>query len=210
MWESMNIMIALKRVYRFLRGFNKEIISLVLRYYLRIKHVSFVSVESRGLPIIHSAEKNSIVIGNDLVMNNNTRYNHAGINHPCVIATTAPNAKIVIGDHVGMSGVSIVARSMIKIGSNVNIGANASIWDNDFHSLDFLRRRRNEILADEPLARPITIEDDVWIGANAIILKGVFIGKRSIVAAGSIVTRDVPPDVIVAGNPARIIRSIKE
>ena len=86
----------------------------------------------------------------------------------------------------------------------MNFGGNVFIWDTDFHPLNFIDRRKNDYTAT--ISASINVEDDVFIGANSIILKGVSIGKRSIIGAGSIVTKNVPNDEIWAGNPAKFIR----
>ena len=117
-------------------------------------------------------------------------------------------ARIAIGDNVGMSSPCLWARNSIIVGNNVNIGACCVIMDHDAHSLNReLRRSRADELGDIASA-PIVIGDDVLIGTGCYILKGVHIGPRSIVGAGSVVTHDVPPDEIWAGNPARFIRRI--
>ena len=117
-------------------------------------------------------------------------------------------ARIVIGNNVGMSSPCLWARNSITVGNNVNIGACCVIMDHDAHSLNFeLRRSRADELGDIASA-PIVIGDDVLIGTGCYILKSVHIGPRSIVGAGSVVTRDVPPGEIWAGNPARFIRKI--
>lgn len=125
------------------------------------------------------------------------------------------NSKIVIGDNVGISACSIRAGVSITIGNNVNIGADCLIIDTDAHPHDYMKRRRNykakvglaKYLEEIPSA-PIIIEDDVWIGTRCQILKGVHIGARSIIAAGSIVTKDIPEDCVAAGIPARVIKKL--
>ena len=116
------------------------------------------------------------------------------------------NAKLIIGNNIGMSSSFIWATKGIQIGNNVKIGAGTMIIDSDMHSLNYLERRS---LMDKELAvkKEITIGDDVLIGSRAMILKGVSIGQHSIVGAGAVVSKDVPPDTIVAGNPARIIKT---
>lgn len=85
------------------------------------------------------------------------------------------------------------------------VGANAVITDSDWHSINSLDRNTKN-----PETSPIEIGENVWIGMNAIILKGVKIGKNSVIGANSVVTKDIPENSIVAGNPARIIRSIEQ
>jgi hypothetical protein len=104
-----------------------------------------------------------------------------------------------------MTGGTICAAERITIKNNVAVGANTTIIDTDFHPLDPQVRR---LRPQDARTAPILIEDDVFIGMNSLILKGVTIGKGSVVGAGSIVTKDVPPGVIVAGNPARIVREL--
>jgi acetyltransferase-like isoleucine patch superfamily enzyme len=95
----------------------------------------------------------------------------------------------------------------IEIGRHCLIAAETTIRDNDGHPLDALRRRENVRLnADE--VRAVTIGNDVWIGNRAMILKGVTIGDRAIVASCAVVTKDVAADTIVAGNPARVVREL--
>lgn len=119
-----------------------------------------------------------------------------------------------IGDHS-----RIWAADNIKIGNNVLIAHNVNIFDNDTHPIDYLERRDD---AENIIFRgirknyqslhssPVEIGHDTWIGCNSIILKGVKIGKGTIVAAGSVVTKDVPPNVIVAGNPAKIVKKLSQ
>jgi len=123
---------------------------------------------------------------------------------------------IQIGEncYVG-SDTRIWSGESVTIGNNVLISHLVNIMDTDSHELDHIERSENYIKLlknGHPLTRgavktaPIVIEDDAWIGFNAIIKKGVTIGARAIVAAGSVVTKDVPADAVVAGNPAVVIR----
>ena len=90
----------------------------------------------------------------------------------------------------------------VRIGDNVWIAPNVGIYAAG-HPLDVEDR-----IAGEEYAFPVTIEDNVWIGGSVSIIGGVTIGRNSVVAAGSVVIRDVPPDTLVAGNPARVVRKI--
>ena len=125
-----------------------------------------------------------------------------------------PEARIEIGNNVGMSSTCIWAKQLVRIGNNVNIGGDCIILDNDVHPLNYLKRRnsyiertnREEYLSEIPTS-PVIIDDDVWIGARCQILKGVHIGAKSIIAAGSIVTKDVPANVVAGGNPCKVIKN---
>ncbi|RMF78291.1 MAG: acyltransferase [Chloroflexi bacterium] len=155
-----------------------------------------------GLPIIQKHRRSTMTIGARLNLRSTARSNPLGPNRPVVLSTRRPGAVLTIGDDFGMTGGSIVCEERITIGNRVTVGANSIITDTDFHPLD--ARHRFEHPLDGATA-PVIIEDDVFIGMQVLILKGVTIGAASVVGAGSVVTRDVPPAVIAAGNPARVI-----
>lgn len=167
------------------------------------------NINVKSVPIIRKAQGSCFIIGNDCTILNNSYENIAGITSPSVLSTVSPQAKLTIGDYVGISGACICCIDEITIGNYVNIGVGARIYDTDFHPIDFNERRLNPgfDLSKIPHA-PVSIGDDVWIGANAIILKGVTIGERSIIAAGSVVTKSMPADCIIAGNPARVVKQL--
>lgn len=115
-----------------------------------------------------------------------------------------PGAKLVIGDNVGMSSTRMWIHDSLTIGDNVKIGGNVLITDTDAHPMDYVARRTT---GEGTKSAPIVIEDDAWVGAHCVILKGVTIGARSVIGAGSIVTRSIPADCVAAGNPCRVIRN---
>ena len=116
--------------------------------------------------------------------------------------------RIVIGDRVFVgNGCTLAAAQSITVGSDCLLAAGVRIHDNDGHPLDPERRRTGAALRADECA-PVVIEDNVWIGADAVILKGVHIGRNSVIGTGAVVTSDVPRDTIAAGNPARVVRSI--
>lgn len=126
------------------------------------------------------------------------------------------NASILIGKRVFISG-SIIAAQRIEIGDDVLISWGTTVVDHNSHSISFSERINDAVdwMVDKKdwsdvKISPVKICDKVWIGFNAIILKGVTIGEGSVVGAGAVVTKDVPPWTIVGGNPARIIREIPE
>lgn len=84
------------------------------------------------------------------------------------------------------------------------------LMDTDAHSLNYVDRRDGDVDMVNRLDRPIVIEDDVLVGAFAIILKGVTIGARSVIGAGSVVTKDIPADCVAAGNPAKVIKQLRQ
>lgn len=158
-----------------------------------------------GRPVIQRQRGSRIAIGEGLQMRNWLASNPLGVDHACILATRSGTASIEIGRDVSISGGAICAAQAIRIGDRVTVGANSTIVDTDFHPLDALRR------ATEPLAgksAPVTIEDDVFIGTRVIILKGSHVGHAAVIGAGSVVSGEVPPEAVVAGNPARVVRRL--
>ena len=145
-----------------------------------------------GMPSIMALGQ-SIEIGVGLRLASSTLSNLLGVNHRVIIATIS-NGKIQIGNNFRMSGGAIVARKSITIGNNVNVGVNCTITDSDHHAVDYSKRGLET--SKDISTRPVIIGDDVWLGANVTILKGVTVGSRSIVGAGITVTKSIPADHI--------------
>ncbi len=156
----------------------------------------------RGRPWLHRHPGSRIVLGDDVCCNSAFRSNPLGCAHPVVLCTTRPGAEIVLGPGVGLSGDSVCAALRVHIGEGTFVGAGAMIFDNDFHAPvgDW---NWGNAAPDNP--KPILIGRGVFIGANAIILKGVTIGDRAVVGAGAVVTKDVPARQVAVGNPARVV-----
>lgn len=119
------------------------------------------------------------------------------------------NAKLVIGDNFGISSSTIWCHTEILIGNNVNVGSGCTILDSDCHSLNY-RFRGTSLDAKNTTSLPINIGNNVFIGMNCIILKGVCIGDNCVIGAGSVVSKSIPSNSIVAGNPAQVINKIDE
>lgn len=112
---------------------------------------------------------------------------------------TLPGGRLEIGNNVSINhGTTISASRLVRIGHNCMIGVDAMLIDCDFH--------RVEDKSWDTDGQPIIVEDNAWIGNRCIILKGVTIGHDSVVAAGSVVSRDVPPRTMVFGVPARVVK----
>ena len=158
----------------------------------------------RGIPNIWQSRRGSIEIGDSFTAVSKQQYNSIGLIQPVVIKALGPNSRITIGDNVGMSGVTLSARASITIGDDVLLGSGVLITDNDAHPIN--PEDRND--PSKTLIAPVSIGDQVFIGARAIILKGVSVGCGSVVAAGSVVSRDVPTKTVVAGNPAREVKKL--
>jgi acetyltransferase-like isoleucine patch superfamily enzyme len=159
------------------------------------------------MPRIQLHRGSTLELGDGLELRSWASSNPLTPNHPVVFATRTAEAVIRVGSDCGFTGATLVAASRIEIGNRVLVGANATIIDTDFHPLE-LTRRREDITAGA--TAPIYIEDDVFIGMNAIVLKGVRLGAGSAVGAGSVVTKDVASGAVVAGNPAKVVGAVQE
>jgi len=155
-----------------------------------------------GMPTLQLHRGSLLQLGDGLELRSWPASNPLMPNHPVVFATRRAGALIRLGDDCGLTGATLVAAERIEIGNRVLVGANATIVDTDFHPLDAARRRAD---INAGASAPVFVEDDVFIGMNAIILKGVRLGAGCVVGAGSVVTRDVAPGAIVAGNPAQVV-----
>lgn len=144
-----------------------------------------------------------VSIGDNFCMTSGEHINPISANIQASIYTDSPNAQIHIGNDVGMSSTRIWIHDKLTIGNNVKIGGGVLIIDTDCHPIDYVTRRTSN---EGTCSAPIVIEDDVWIGAQSIILKGVTIGARSIIGAGSVVTKNVPSDCVAGGNPCKVIK----
>jgi acetyltransferase-like isoleucine patch superfamily enzyme len=126
------------------------------------------------------------------------------------------DARVTIGERTFIGSSLLDCATKIVIGDDVLISFGATITDHDSHSTNF-EHRKNDVLMwrqgrkdwTHVHSRPVTIGNKAWVGMHSIILEGVNIGEGAIIGAGSVVTRDVAPYTIVAGNPARVIRSVE-
>ena len=175
------------------------------------KWLSLQGVELRGKvsifgkPIISRWGNGTIVIDDGVTLDSDSRNNYVGIIHPCKFAV---GGDLYIGKDSGLSGTLIYCKKSVTIGSHVGIGANVMIYDTDFHPVNPYERIVTN--SDNDIqCKPVQIDDYVWIGANTMILKGVHIGRGSVIGAGSVVTSDVPELAVYAGNPARFIKNVE-
>ena len=185
----------------FYRYWNRLFFSLIgIKYGRRMKAYNKVYIIGHG----------HITIGEDFLFTSGASINPLCRNIRGALCAIR-GAKIEIGDRVGISSSCLLARELIRIGNDVNIGGDSLILDSDFHPCDHILRRRvpnNDSRGGDEMipVAPVQIDDDVWIGARCIILKGVHIGARSIIGAGSVVVNDIPADSIAAGNPCKVIK----
>lgn len=162
----------------------------------------------KGLPHIEIHDGATIVVGCNVTLNSWNANYHVNMHSGVKLLASMSGASIEIGDDSRIHGACIHATRSVRIGKKCLIAANTQIFDANGHDSCFPAVEDRILTRDE--GRPIEIEDNVWVGISSIVLPGVKIGTGSIVAAASVVTRDVPPFVIVAGNPARIVKDQRE
>jgi acetyltransferase-like isoleucine patch superfamily enzyme len=169
-----------------------------------VQHSSF---NTGGIPDVSVAIGGSFSIGENLSMNNGIGGNPIGCFNRCTFFVDK-GANLKIGSNLGISQAAIICHLSIEIGDNVKIGGGARIYDTDFHSIDPELRLNPKTDFANKRKLPVVIEDNVFIGAYSTILKGVTIGRNSIIGSSSVVTKNVPSNEIWAGNPARLIKYI--
>lgn len=186
----------------------KKIIDFACHYLIKLENniKTGSQLKIRGKPILQVHDEANLTIGNNVTLNSRNFGYHANMHSPVKLMADSCGAKIVIGNNTRLNGCCVHAKREIKIGNNCLIAANVHIFDSNGHDSS-LENPSNRINTTGH-AKPIHIEDNVWIGLNSIILPGVKIGEGSVVGANSVVAHDIPPFVIFAGNPGRVIKKI--
>ena len=186
-----------------LRHFLRQLPSLLWSLELRIRGFQISSpIRLFGHPICSRYPGSSISLGSHVTLDSSARANPLGGSSPCVLRTMTSTARLTLGDRVGLSSSIVVAGNSIEIGEDTILGAGAMVLDNDFHVFGHGFSWLTEYSKN---SKPVKIGRGCFIGARSIILKGVTLGDRVIIGAGSVVTKDVPAYSIAAGNPARIV-----
>lgn len=169
----------------------------------------------KGMPIIFNKGGATLSIGDNCVVKSSFMSNLVGLYSRTIIVTRAPEAEIVIGNNVGISGATVYARKSIRIGNNTCIGGNVKILDNDFHPIEWEIRNRllndpNGGNSDLVPANPIVIGKNCFIGCNSIILKGTVLGDGCVVGAGAVVSGKFEANSVIVGNPAQVIKKLEQ
>ena len=181
---------------------------LLLPVYLKANNIVYGSnLRSNGLPMLDIWQKGKMSIGKNFKMNNGKNFNKIGRQQQCIFVVS-DHAELQIGDNAGISSTAIICHHKITLGNNIKIGGNVCIYDTDFHSLNCIHRRVSGLDSLHTVTKPVSIGDDVFIGAHSTILKGVSIGDRAIIGACSVVVKNIPKDELWAGNPATFIRKL--
>ena len=162
-------------------------------------------------PIIKVPGNGKIILGSKVVLNSDADHSNTALTFKCTLVCGL-NGTIEIGDNTMLNGVSITAYENVSIGKNCQIASCTLISDTDFHPVTPDTRMRESMgykIDHNVVNKKATkIGNNVWIGWGSIVLKGVTIGDNSIIAAGSVVLKDIPANVLAAGNPAKVKKSI--
>jgi len=169
------------------------------------KSEDWSSVQFKGKCILQIQKRTKIYLGKGFICNSGNKYVD---NKESSIIRVLEGGSLCIGRGSGMTNSALICKESVSIGNYVNIGSGTIIIDTNSHSTNWEKRMKR---GDGKTAKsaPIVIEDHVFIGARSIILKGVTIGEKSIVAAGSVVAKSIPSGEIWGGNPARFIKKIE-
>jgi acetyltransferase-like isoleucine patch superfamily enzyme len=159
----------------------------------------------KGWPHIEIDRGAMVRIGANVTLNSSNRGYHINMHSGVKLYAEGQGTEIVIGDDTRIHGTCLHACERIEIGKKCLIAANTQIFDCSGHDLSFENVENR--LNTKGKTKPVIIEDCVWIGAGCLILPGVRIGRGSVIAAGSIVTKDVPPMCLAGGNPAQVIKT---
>lgn len=205
---------AWEKVFRQIKSDPVKIISFILgkicylRLILNRKIEIGKGVKILSLPIINIKGNCMITIGDNVLLNSRNKGYFGPLYSPVKLCVDHEGASIRIGNNTRIHGSCLHAYSSIEIGNNCLIAANTTIVDSDGH--DLFPTQINERLVTRKEGIPIVVEDNVWIGLNCIVLKGVRIGEGSIIGAGSVVRDSIPRYSIAIGNPAVVVKRIIE
>lgn len=184
------------------------ILSFFFRLRLKRKGISGLDgARLAGMPVARLVSGSTVHVAPGFVATSWASFQVIGVPHPVILRTLAPGASIRIGKDCGVSGAAIVSATSITIGDGCLIGSGALIVDTDFHPV-ISDARRFAPLPESSDRHRVTIGDNVFIGARAIILKGTTIGDNAVIGAGAVVSGEVPANTVYGGNPATLIKHI--
>lgn len=191
----------LKSYFVIISFYNKFYNFLVLKFFA-VSHQKYII---NGKIFIRNQGKLSL--GNNVLINSAYKYNPIG-GQTFTSIVIEENAELIIGDGTGISNSAIYCAQKIVIGNNVFIGGDCKIYDTDFHPIIAKERIINTI--HKIKKSEVHIQDNAFIGTGSIILKGITIGKNSVIAAGSVVSKNIPENQIWGGNPIQFIKNLPE
>jgi acetyltransferase-like isoleucine patch superfamily enzyme len=191
----------------------KIVVDLILRLYdefltrlirLASGFYSGEKLRIKGKPLIHAWDGATIQVGKNVQLNSRNRGYHVSMYGPVKLFAESKGAIIKIGDNTRIHGSCIHALNNIEIGRNCLIAANCQLIDSNGH--DLLLENPAGRIHSKSSGVSVMIEDNVWLGTGCIVLPGVTIGEGSVVAANSVVSRNIPSRVLAGGNPAVVIK----
>lgn len=191
----------IKRILYAVKNLPNTIYNTVVLKYRHVKYGTNLKINGRFFCVSNTPD--GIVIGDNVRINSSRSSNPIGGDVKTILFAKG-KGKIRIGDGCGISNATLFACESITLGKQILVGGGTKIYDTDFHWLEFEKR----IYETSGKTSPVTIKDGAFIGGHCIILKGVTIGKKSVIGAGSVVTKSVPDGEIWAGNPAKFIRKL--
>jgi len=200
------MLIIIKKIWRLTLTVNEKILQcfILLIMFRRKVDIDLTTVfKIYGIPFIKNA--GNLKIGKIRRINSRYSENPIGGSSFCSFVVTK-GATLIIDDGAGISNSSIYCSNNIYIGKNVYIGGDCKIYDTDFHSV--ILEKRLSAFDDDIKSAPVVIKSGVFIGTGTIIMKGVTIGERSVIGAGSVVVKSIPDNQIWAGNPAKFIKDL--
>src|ERR1035437_4993851 len=187
---------------QFCQSIACKIYSLLILIVIKLKGITIGSgCHFYGWTKFKHGSKDTISIGSDCTFRSKHTSNLIGINRPCIFSSIGMNgSRLIVGDGCGFSGTVIGCFDEIILGNNVRCGANTLITDSDCY-------------LDDPRAgkpSPVNIGNNVWLGVNVTVLKGVSIGENTVIGANSLVVKNIPANVIAAGNPCKVLKKIED
>jgi acetyltransferase-like isoleucine patch superfamily enzyme len=187
---------------QFCQSIACKIYSLLMLIVIKLKGITIGSgCRFYGWTKFKHGSKDTISIGSDCNFKSKHTSNLIGINRPCIFSSIGMNgSRLIVGDGCGFSGTVIGCFDEIILGNNVRCGANTLITDSDWHL--------NDPRAGKP--SPVNIGNNVWLGVNVTVLKGVSIGENTVIGANSLVVKNIPANVIAAGNPCKVLKKIED
>lgn len=191
-----------KLIIKYKRNLSILLFNRIIILFCKIKGVTTAKgIKFYGSPHIRREPYSKIIFGKNNVFNSSKKSVRVGLIRPCKFITMTKDAEIIFGENSGASGTVFAAAKKITIGNNVVIGANSCIIDNDFHETNSEKLS----FANKFVGRPVKINDNVFIGFNCMIQKGVTIGANTVIGSNSVVVTNLPENAICMGNPCKVI-----
>ncbi len=209
----------MKFLLRFLINFFDKIYRRILNIYSKfyckvifyLYNINYKKFTVYGKPFFRIAQTSKVFFGDNVTFTSGKNFNVIGGDIRLNILV-GEGASLIFGDNIGISNSTFVCRKSITIEDNVLVGGGCIFYDTDFHTIHGEKRIKYFIdkeIDKDAISKDIHISKGVWIGGHCIILKGVRIGENSIIAAGSVISKSIPPNQIWGGNPITFIKNIE-